>query len=81
PFVYNDYLTKKKKLKSNQAEAIRDTTMQPTSFVDSYGESRINRRKIRELPNFIKRLPTDLKMQLGCEHVMFSYEFMYGYFK
>lgn len=80
PYKYNEYLKKKLKLETNSAQEIRNTSMQPTVFVDRSGTLRYNKRKISELPSFIANLTANLSIPLSCEHVYFNYHFISGLF-
>jgi hypothetical protein len=79
PFKYNEYVAKKLKLNS-QAEAIRETTMQPTILKNASGVAKFNKRKICELPNFILQLTSNLAIPLFCEQIVFDYSFLSGLF-
>jgi len=80
PYKYNEYVAKKKKLKSNESQEVRNTTMQPTLFVGPDGRIKYNKRKITEFPSFISQLTANLAVPLACEHVFFNYEFITGLF-
>ena len=80
PYRYNKYVAKKKNLKSDEAQEIRDTSTQPTSFVDSKGNLKFNKRKIIELPRFILQLTPNLAVPLSCENIFFNYQFLTGMF-
>jgi hypothetical protein len=80
PFKYNEFIAKKEKLNTNDAAEIRDTSVQPTTFVDSNGNVKYNLRKLNELPAFIKQLTSNLALVLACEHIFFNYEFLLGLF-
>jgi len=78
PFKYNSYIAKKKKLENENAEEIRETSIQKTAFADKDGRKIYNKRKINELPHFIGRLTANLALPLACDHVFFNYEFFSG---
>lgn len=78
PYKYNDYLKKKKKLDTDEAQAIRDTATQKTVLIAEDGTIRYNKRKLSELPNFICNLTANLAIPLYCEHVAFNYDFFRG---
>lgn len=80
PYKYNQYVAKKKNLKSQNAEEIRETSIQQTVMVDSDGNIKYNKRKLSELPAFISQLTANLAILLACEHVYFNYHFMTGMF-
>ena len=80
PYRYNKFVAKKKNLKSEEAEEIRDTALQPTSFFDSNGNLTFNKRKITELPRFISQLTPNLSVPLACENIFFNYQFLSGMF-
>ena len=67
-------------MKSQEAEEIRDTSLQPTSFLDSDGNLKFNKRKITELPRFILQLTPNLSVPLACENIFFNYQFLSGMF-
>ena len=78
PYKYNEYIAQKKKLAGNEAQETRDTTMQPTAFVDEHGKKKYNVRKITELPGFLGQLTGNFGAKLFCEHVFFNYDFLTG---
>jgi hypothetical protein len=80
PYKYNEYIAKKMNLNSEQAEEIRNTSVQSTAFTENDGKVRYNKRKINELPGFIASLTSNLAMSLACEHVYFNYRFLCGMF-
>lgn len=80
PYKYNNFLQKKLHLGSACAEQIRNTSMQPTVFVDASGTLRYNKRKLSELPTFIAQLTANLAVPLACEHVFFNFHFITGLF-
>ena len=53
PYKYNQYLAKKKHLTSNEAEEVRETSIQSTMFIGPDGKLIYNKRKIMELPTFL----------------------------
>ena len=80
PYKFNKFIAKKKNLKSEDAQEIRDTSTQPTSFVDAKGNLKFNKRKIIELPRFILQLTPNLAVPLSCENIFFNYQFLTGMF-
>ncbi len=80
PYKYNEFVAKKKKLKSNEAQEVRNTAIQPTLIVGPDGKIKYNKRKIVEFPSFISQLTSNLAIPLACEHVYFNYEFVTGLF-
>ena len=81
PYKYNEFLKRKFKLETEQAQQIRETSIQPTVFVDpKTGVLRYNKRKIFELPSFISNLTANISIPLSCEHIYFNYHFLTGLF-
>lgn len=80
PYKYNEYIGKKFKLSSENAQEIRDTSLQPTVFSDANGTVRYNKRKINELPMFISQLSSNISIVLLCECVYFDFDFVTGMF-
>ena len=80
PFKYNKYVAKKKKLDSENAEEIRETSVQKTVYNDKDGNLIYNKRKLTELPSFIAQLTSNLSLPLACEHIYFNYDFLTGMF-
>jgi hypothetical protein len=80
PYKYNEYVAKKNNLQSNENQEKRDTSMQPTIFVDNQGNRNYNKRKIRELPEFAARLQPSMKVKIFCDYILFNYEFLTGMF-
>ena len=80
PYRYNKFVASKKNLKTQDAEEIRDTSTQPTSFIDAEGNLKFNKRKLVELPRFILQLTPNLSVPLACENIFFNYQFLSGMF-
>jgi hypothetical protein len=80
PFKYNQRIKKKKNLVTDESEASRNTTTQPTEFITEDGVVRYNKRKLTELPGFISKLTPSLCIPLACKHIYFNYEFSHGQF-
>ena len=80
PYKYNEYVAKKNNLQSNESQEKRDTSMQPTIFIDNQGNRNYNKRKIRELPEFAARLHSSLRVKIFCDYILFNYEFLTGMF-
>lgn len=81
PYKYNEFLKRKLKLQTEQAQEIRETSMQPTVFVDARtGALRFNKRKISELPAFLANLTANIAIPMSCEHVYFNFHFLTGMF-
>lgn len=80
PYRYNEFLKRKFKLETEKAEEVRNTSMQPTVFVDPNGVMRFNKRKISELPMFIAQLTTNLSAPLSCDNIYFNFHFITGLF-
>lgn len=80
PFKYNKYIAKKKKLTNENAEEIRDTSIQKTILIDKNGKVTFNKRKLTELPNFISKLTPNLALPLACDNIYFDYDFLFGMF-
>ena len=80
PFKYNEYVAKKFKLNSEEAQQIRDTSIQPTVFRDTNGVIKYNKRKIGELPNFIQNLTSNMAIPLSCDIMYFNFYFLSGLF-
>ena len=80
PFKYNQRIKKKKNLATDESEASRNTTTQPTEFIAEDGIVRYNKRKLTELPGFISELTANLCIPLACKHIYFNYEFSHGQF-
>ena len=80
PFRYNKYVASKKKLKDQNAEEIRETSIQPTAFIDKNHTIRYNKRKIKELPSFVNQLNTNLALPLACQYIYLNYHFLSGLF-
>jgi hypothetical protein len=78
PYKYNEYIGKKLKLNEDKAKETRDTTSQPTKYIDPNGNIVYNKRKILELPSFIFQLSASISIKLICEHVLFNYDFLQG---
>ena len=78
PYKYNEYVAQKKNLSGNQAQEIRDTTVQTTSYINESGKKVYNKRKIHELPGFLSNLTTNLSVKFFCECVFFNYDFLSG---
>jgi hypothetical protein len=78
PFKYNQRIKKKKNLATDEAEASRNTTTQPTEYMADDGVVRYNKRKLTELPGFISQLTSNLSIPLACKHIFFNYEFSHG---
>ena len=70
----------KKNLQSNKVEEIRDTTEQPTVYVDSQGNRTYNKRKITELPGFVVNLTLAIRLEIFAKQIFFNYEFLIGLF-
>jgi hypothetical protein len=80
PYRYNDHIAKKKQMTTDEAEASRNTAIQPTEFVAEDGKIRYNKRKLTELPNFISQLTANLAIPLACTQIYFNYAFLHGLF-
>jgi hypothetical protein len=80
PFKYNQRIKKKKNLATDESEASRNTTTQPTEYIAEDGIVRYNKRKLTELPGFISQLTANLCIPLACKHIYFNYEFSHGQF-
>ena len=80
PYKYSEHVVAKMNLKSNEAEAIRNTAIQPTKFVSNDGVVRYNKRKLTELPAFISQLRSNLAIPLSCDLIYFDYEFLHALF-
>jgi hypothetical protein len=53
PYKYNEYIGKKLKLNEDKAKETRDTTSQPTKYIDPNGNVVYNKRKIAKTYNVI----------------------------
>ena len=81
PYKYNEYLIKKKKIDDEgNLEAVRDTTIQSTTFTDKNGKICFNTRKITEFPEFLAKLKIAISCSLAAEHMYYNYEFLTGMF-
>lgn len=80
PFKYNKYLMKKKNLNSEIAEEIRETSVQKTVFMDKDKVIHYNKRKLKELPNFVAHLNTAIAMQIAGKYIYWNYQFLSGLF-
>jgi hypothetical protein len=79
PYKFNEYVSKKNKVKDNdQLAAVRDTSFQPTIFTDSNGKLRFNTRKIQEFPEFITKLKKGAGSTLAAENIYYNYQFLTG---
>lgn len=81
PYKYNEFVAKKKKLNSTETAEVRDTSIQPTMFIDGEGNVRFNQRKIFEMPGFVAGLASNLAPILACDYIYFDYYFVTGLFK
>ena len=75
---YNEYVAKKKGLSGNQAEEVRETSVQSTSYIDGNGKRQFNKRKLIELPNFLSKLTSSISIKNFCELIFFNYDFFFG---
>jgi hypothetical protein len=80
PFKYNKYVASKKKLKDENAEEIRETSIQQTVIIGKDQIIHYNKRKLKELPNFIGQLNSNLAFQMSCQFVYLNYHFLNGLF-
>lgn len=81
PYKFNEFVAKKKKLASTETAEVRDTSIQPTMFVDADGKVRYNQRKIFEMPGFVTSLTANLASVLACDYIYFDYNFLAGLLK
>jgi hypothetical protein len=71
-------VAQKKGIVGNQAEEVRNTAAQATSYTDEHGKRAYNKRKIYELPNFLAQLTASISIKYFCELVFFNYDFFSG---
>jgi hypothetical protein len=80
PFKYNAYITKKKKLNTEVAQEIRETSVQKTVYIGKDQKVKYNIRKIKEMPLFVAKLNPNLSFSLAAEQIYFNYHFLTGLF-
>jgi len=80
PFKYNAYIAKKKKLNTEEAQEIRETSVQKTVYIGKDQKVKYNIRKIKEMPLFVGKLNPNLSFSLAAEHIYFNYHFLTGLF-
>lgn len=71
PYAYNSYVAAKKKVGKEKLQETRETSVQPTVFIDNTGKVRFNSRKISEFPAFISKLKPNVSAPLACEYIYF----------
>ena len=78
PYKFNEYVAKKNKVTGQELEAIRDTSFQPTVFIDKNGNLKFNIRKIQEFPEFIFKLNKNVASTIAAEHIYYNFHFLTG---
>ncbi|CAF1506773.1 unnamed protein product, partial [Didymodactylos carnosus] len=77
-FCINDQLRKKYGLQSNVVEADRLVMSQATEFCDSDGVIQYNRRKLKQLPHFLKKLSPNEKNLIISLEMIYNYQWMHA---
>lgn len=83
PFkIENKKLIEKYKLDESNGEMQGNTltTSQPIEFIDADGNVQYNKRKLNELPLFLKQLGSSIAIPLAATEICFNYEFMCKFF-
>jgi hypothetical protein len=79
PFKIDDpkLLAKYNLTESNgEMQAERNTTAQPIEFTDTNGIIHFNKRKLNEMPQFLRQLNIELSIPIAAEEIFFNYTFM-----
>lgn len=65
---------------NGEIQANRYTTSQPIQFLDANGRIQFNKRKLNELPQFVRQLTSNLAIPIAAEEIFFNYSFMRNLF-